>query len=86
MKVVAEGLDPNAITVDQAMSRPVVTCSPDDRYQKALDLMERHQIKRIPAIDNSGRVVGMISEADVALRVGDEKKTAEVVSSISQPN
>ncbi len=67
------------------MSHPVVTCSPEDRYQKALDLMERRQVKRIPAVDSSGRVVGMISEADVALRIGDEKKTAEVVMSICQP-
>ena len=74
MNVVAEAHDPNAITVDQAMSRPVVTCSPDDRYQKALDLMEHHQVKRIPAIDNSGQVVGMISEADVALRVRDKRR------------
>jgi len=86
MKVVAETHDPHTITVDQIMSRQVVTCSPDDRYQKALDLMEQHQVKRIPAVDNSGRVVGMISEADVALRVGDPKKTAQVVTSISQPN
>jgi CBS domain-containing protein len=86
MKVVAETHDPHTITVDQIMSRPVVTCSPDDRYQKALDLMEQHQVKRIPAVDDSGRVVGMISEADVALRVGDPKKTANVVTSISEPN
>lgn len=47
--------------------------------------MERHQVKRIPPVDNSRRVVGMISEADVVLRVGDEKRTAEVVKSICQP-
>src|SRR5271166_5402150 len=62
MNVVAAGHDPHTITVDQVMSRPVVTCSPDDRYQKALELMEQHQVKRIPAVDHSGRVVGMISE------------------------
>ncbi len=86
MNVVAGALHPRKVTVDRIMSRPVVTCSPDDRYQKALDLMERHQVKRIPAVDNSGRVVGMISEADVALRVGDAKKTAEVATSIARPN
>jgi len=67
------------------MSRPAVTCSPDDRYQKALDLMERHQVRRIPAVDRLGRVVGMISEADVALRIHDAAKTAEIVASVCQP-
>ena len=85
MKVVAPGYDPYKITVHEIMSSPVITCSPDDEYQKALDLMEQHQIKRIPAIDNSGHVVGMISEADVALRIPDEKKIEELVRSIVQP-
>jgi CBS domain-containing protein len=86
MNVVAEARDPDSITVDRIMSRPVVTCSPDDPCKRALDLMERYQVKRIPAVDRLGRVVGMISEADVALRVGDASKTAEVVSSICQPS
>jgi len=85
MRVIAEDHDPHATTVDRIMSHPVTSCSPDDPYQKALDLMEQHQVKRIPAVDRLGRVVGMISEADVALRVHDAQKTAEVVSSICQP-
>jgi len=85
MRVVAEARDPNTITVDRIMSRPLVTCSPDDKCQKALDLMEQRQVKRIPAVDKAGRVVGIISEADVALRVRDDLKTAEVVKSITQP-
>ena len=85
MKVVATGSDPHKVTVDDVMSRPVVTCSPDDDYQQALELMERNQIKRIPAIDASGHVVGMISLADVALRIPDETKTAEVVRGVAQP-
>jgi CBS domain-containing protein len=67
------------------MSYPVVTCLPDDQYEKALDLMERHQIKRVPVVDKLERVVGMISEADVALRVGDVRKTAELATSLCQP-
>jgi len=85
MRVVAAGLLPQTTTVNKIMSCPVVTCSPDDDYQQALDLMEQHQLKRIPAIDNSGRVVGMISLADVALRIPDQTKTAEVVKSVAQP-
>jgi CBS domain-containing protein len=85
MKVVAPGQDPHLTTVHDIMSSPVVTCSPDDDYQKALELMEQHQIKRIPAVDKAGHVVGMISEADVALRIPDESKIEEVVRSVVQP-
>ncbi len=85
MKVVAPGRDPHQTTVYDIMSSPVITCSPDDDYQTALDLMEGHQIKRIPAVDRGGHVVGMISEADVALRIPDEKKIEELVRSVVQP-
>jgi CBS domain-containing protein len=85
MRVVAAERDPKETIVYDAMSRPVVTCSPDDDVQTALDLMEQHQIKRIVAVDKDEHVVGMISEADVALRIPDEKKIEELVRSIVQP-
>jgi CBS domain-containing protein len=73
------------VIVGEIMTRKVVTCSPDDNYQKALELMERHRLRRIPEVDNSGRVVGIISQADVALRIRDSRETAEVVTEISRP-
>jgi len=85
LRVVAEGRDPVKWTVEQIMTRPVVVCSPDDNYQKAIHLMERHQLRRIPQVDNSGRVVGMIAQADIALRVHEDSKTSEVVTEISRP-
>jgi CBS domain-containing protein len=85
MKVVAAARDSGAITLDQIMSYPVVTCSPDDQYEKAVDLMER-QIKRVPVVDKFRRVVGMISEADVALRVRNTRKTAELGTCLCQPS
>jgi CBS domain-containing protein len=68
------------------MSKPAVACSPDDGYDKALHLMEQHRIKRVPVADNSGRVVGVISQFDVALRIRNRQKTAEVVESVCQPD
>jgi len=85
LKLMADGLDPWTTAVEHAMSKPVLACSPDDSYDEALSLMEKHRIKRVPVVDNSGRVVGMISQGDVALRVRDRQKTAEVVESICQP-
>ncbi|MGA2714881.1 MAG: CBS domain-containing protein [Bryobacteraceae bacterium] len=86
LKLMADGLDPWKTAVERAMSRPVIACSPDDGYDEALKLMETHKVKRVPVVDNSGRVVGMISQGDVALRIRDRQKTAEVVESICQPD
>jgi len=85
VRVLASGCDPNKTTVSEVMSSPVVTCSPDDDYHVALNLMERHQLKRIVAVDKLGRAVGVISQADVALRIPDQRETTEVFRSIAQP-
>lgn len=86
LKVVAKGLEPAVTDIAVAMSKPAIQCSPDDGYGNALDLMERNRIKRVLIADNSKRVVGVISESDVALRVRDAQKTGEVVACISQPD
>src|SRR6185437_1157736 len=51
MRVVAEGRDPGKTKVGEIMSRDVVSCSPDDPCERAVELMEEHRIRRIPAKD-----------------------------------
>ena len=86
LRVVAEKLDSSVITLNRIMSKPVTACSPDDSYDQALELMEKFRIRRVPVVANSGRVVGVISQSDVALRVRDRQKIAEVAESICQPD
>jgi CBS domain-containing protein len=54
--------------------------------QKALDAMSEHQLRRIPVVDANNAIVGIITQADVATRVDQSEKTAEVVKDISQSN
>jgi len=84
LKIVAEGRDPQTTKVADVMSRKVVTCRDDDDMHKALDAMSKHQLRRIPVVDKDNRIVGIIAQADVATRVNDTKKTAELVKGISQ--
>jgi CBS domain-containing protein len=86
LKVVGEERDAQNTKVGDVMSGDVVTCHADDDVEKALNAMEEHQLRRIPVVDNDGRLVGIISQADVATRVDDPGKTAEVVKEISQPS
>ena len=85
LAIVAEGLDAKATKVGAVMTRKVVTCLADDDLQKALDAMAEHQLRRIPVVDNDNKVVGIIAQADVATRVDQPEKTAEMVKEISQP-
>ena len=86
LKIVADGLDAKSTKVEAVMTRKVVTCLADDDLQKALDAMAEHQLRRIPVVDDDNKIVGIISQADVATRADEPEKTAEVVKEISQAN
>ena len=84
LKIVAEGRDPQSTKVQEVMTSKVVTVQMDDDLQKALDLMEEHQLRRVPVEDSDNRMVGIIAQADVATRNNEPGKTAEMVKDISQ--
>ena len=86
LKIVAEGRDAKSTKAEEVMTRKVVTCRGEDDVQKALDAMSEHQLRRIPVVDNDNKIVGIIAQADVATRVDQPAKTAEVVKDISQSN
>jgi len=84
LKIIADGLDAESTKVDSVMTQKVVTCHTEDDLQQALDAMAEHQLRRIPIVDNDNRIVGIIAQADVATRVDQPEKTAEMVKEISQ--
>ncbi len=84
LKIVAQGLDSKTRKIETLMSRNIVTCHPDDDLQKALDIMAEHQLRRLPVVDENGRIRGIIAQADIATRSDQPNKTAELVKEISQ--
>ncbi len=86
IKIVAEGRDAKSTKVEAVMTHKVVTCHPDDELQKALEAMSEHQLRRIPIVDNNNKILGIIAQADVAVRVNQPEKTAAVVKEISESN
>ena len=86
LKIVANGLDAKSTKVEAVMTRKVETCRTDDDLQKTLDAMSKYQLRRIPVVDNDNKILGIIAQADVATRVDQPEKTAEMVKEISQSN
>ena len=84
LKVVAEDRDPNTTRISEVMTIDVVTSRINDDAHKAVRLMEEHQVRRIPIVNDNGQLVGIVSQADVATRMKDPRETAEVVKEISQ--
>jgi CBS domain-containing protein len=85
IQVVAGKKDCANVKVEDIMSRNPVTCKPDEDIQNAMDKMAQHQIRRIPVIDARGRILGIVSQADLATRMDQPEKTEKVLEKISQP-
>jgi CBS domain-containing protein len=82
-RVVAEGRNPIAYTVEDYMSQPVVTVREDAPLDEVVSTMEKHQIRRVPVVDDRGCCAGIIAQADVAW-TGDEHEVAELVREVSR--
>ena len=83
VRVVAEGRDPEQTKVTEVASRDVVTLDPQQDLDEALRLMARHQVRRLPVVEEDGRLVGVLAQADVAQQA-DDRQTGEVVEQISR--
>jgi len=84
VRVVAQGRDPSRTTARDCMSNPVVTVTAETEVESCCDVLEQHQLRRVPVVDERGEICGIVAQADIAT-FAPERKTAEVVRSISQP-
>jgi CBS domain-containing protein len=85
LSLVAEERDPSGTTVGDLMTPNPFTCRPDDDLDKAIQAMERHQIRRVPVVDAEHRLAGMIAQADIAVHSDERTKTAELLEEVSKP-
>ena len=82
LRIVAEGKDPQSTPVGEIASTDLVTVTPDEDLDAALQKMAKHQVRRLPVVED-GRLIGVVAQADVA-REGDEKDVGHTVEEISK--
>lgn len=82
-RVVADGKNPMGHTIEEVMTRPVVTVQESQSLDEVMRTMEQHRIRRVPVVDDEGCCCGIIAQADVA-RVGSEREVGELVREVSQ--
>ena len=82
IRAIAEGRD-SATPVRELASKDLVTIDPQQGLEEAARLMAEHKVRRLPVVEEDGRLVGMLAQADVA-QSGHDRLTGEVVEKISQ--
>lgn len=85
--VIAAGLDPRTTSIKQFVSAQPVTCRDGENVDKCEKAMQQHQVRRIPIVDGEDRVIGIVSQADLALKDKPEKvsQTVKAISDNKQP-
>ncbi len=86
LRVVGADRETKGTLVADVMTPNIVACHASDNIDLAIDAMSLHKVRRIPTVDDYGKLVGIIAQADVATRLHDTHKTADVVTEISQPH
>ena len=82
-RAVAQGKNPTGHTVETVMTSPVVTVRADAPIEDVVATMERHQIRRVPVVDDGGCCAGIIAQADIAFEA-IPSKAAELVREVSR--
>jgi CBS domain-containing protein len=85
VRAVAEGRDPRATRVRDAMTEGVCYCFEDDDVADAARLMKEKQIRRLLVLDHNKRLTGIVSLGDLAVETGDEHLAGETLERVSQP-
>jgi CBS domain-containing protein len=86
IRSISEGSNPQISRVRDAMTPDVICCYEDQDVAEALQLMRSQQIRRLPVLDRSEHLVGIVSLGDFAIETPDSNIVGQALEGISLPN
>lgn len=82
VRAIAEGEDPGECTAEEILSGQLHTIDPEAELEEVAELMARHQIRRLPVVQDEV-VIGMISLGDLAVK-SEEDEASDVLEDVSE--
>ena len=82
VRAIADGNDVTT-KIGDVMTTEIFSVNPNDFVFEAIRLMGDKQIRRVPVVEESGELAGIISMADIALEIEDEREIVETLEEIS---
>lgn len=83
MRTLAQSKDPLNMVVGDVMTDQPVTIGENASFDECYRTMEENQIRRILVVNDKSECVGIVAQADIAVRAGCENETAELVKEVS---
>src|ERR1700756_3220448 len=81
--VIAQGMDPKSTPIEKLITLAPASCREGENVEHCERLMQEHQVRRIPIVDAEDRVIGIVSQADLALRDKPER-VSKTIAEISK--
>src|SRR6266496_6198521 len=87
-RVLAQGLDGKSTPIQEFVTYNPAICRDGENVEKCERLMQEHQVRRIPVVDKENRVIGIVAQADLALKDRPERvhKTVAEISKTTRPS
>jgi CBS domain-containing protein len=84
-RAIAEDRNPLDLKVEAVMTSPAVTVADTSGAEDVQSVMEKHQIRRVPVVNQNGELAGIVSQADIA-RQRSSREAGELVRDVSAPS
>ena len=91
VRLVARGVNGRNARVADCMTDGVFACHPNDQIEDCLRTMSRHMVRRLPIVQEDGRVIGILSQSDLLRHAGSHpgqgelRIVADTLCDISEP-
>lgn len=86
IRATADGLDPMSTQAATVMTPNLAFCYEDQDVREAAQVMEECQIRRLPIVNRDKRLVGIVSLGDLAVEIGNDRLSGEVLERVSEPS
>ena len=84
IRAMTRDVRPSEIRVDECLSEPPRCAEPDWSVEEAMDEMASQQVGRLPVVDNSGAVVGVVTLSSLALRSAKREETLDAAQEVAR--
>jgi CBS domain-containing protein len=87
-RVLAHGLDAKSTKIQEFVTYNPAICRDAENVENCERLMQEHQVRRIPVVDKENHVIGIVAQADLALKDKPERvhKTVAEISKNTRPS
>jgi CBS domain-containing protein len=86
LRLVVDGRDVTSVQVREVMSSTLFTCREEDDVGGAFQQMSGHQVRRLPVLDEAGKLVGIVTLSDLTRLHRDAQQMSEALREIAEPH